>query len=46
MVPQVTIQIDEGVDRRVRECQARKMPEGNKAYSYPAAVNDLLARGV
>ena len=29
-----------------RECQARKMLEGNKAYSYPAAVNDLLASGV
>ncbi len=25
--------------------QSKKMLEGNKAYSYSAAVNDLLARG-
>ena len=36
MVPQVTITIDEEVDRGVRECQARKMLERNKACSYSA----------
>ena len=46
MAKHVTIRIDDEVDRRVREYQAKKMLEGNKACSYPAAVNDLLARSV
>ena len=45
MAKRVTIMIDEELDRRVREHQAQKMLERNKAYSYSAAMNDLLARG-
>ena len=36
--------IDEELDRRVREYQAQKMLERNRACSYSDAVNDLLAR--
>ena len=46
MAKRVTILIDEELDRRVREYQAKMMLEGNKACSYSAAMNDLLARGV
>ena len=42
----VTILIGDEVDRRVREHRAEKMLGGNKACSYSAAVNDLLARAV
>ena len=45
MAKRVTIQIDEELDRRVREHRARKMLERNKAYGYPDAVKDLLAGG-
>ena len=39
--------IDEEVDRRVREHQAGMAPlERNKAYSYSAALNDLLAKNI
>ena len=44
MLKRVTIMIDEEVDRMVREHRARKTLEDNKAYSYSAAINDLLAR--
>ena len=46
MAKRVTIQIDEELDRRVREHQAGMMLASNKAYSYSAAVNDLLARNI
>ena len=46
MLKRVTIMIDDEVDRMVREYQVKKMLEDNKAYSYSAAMNDLLARGV
>ena len=45
MAKRVTIMIDDELDRRIREHQARVTMERNKAYSYSAAVNDLLARG-
>ena len=40
-----TIKIDDEVDRGVRKHRVRKILEGNKAYIYSAAMNDLLARG-
>ena len=47
MLKRVTIMIDDEVDRMVREHQAGMAPlKRNRAYSYPAAVNDLLARGL
>ena len=46
MAKQVTIMIDDELDRRVREHRAKKTLEDNRTYSYSAAVNDLLARGV
>ena len=46
MARHATLLIDDEVHRRVREHQARKTLERNKAYSYSAALNDLLARGV
>ena len=45
MAKHVTIWIDGELDRRVREHQAKMMLASNKAYSYSAAINDLLARG-
>ena len=46
MAKRVTITIDDGLDRMVREHQARKILEGNKTYSYSDAINDLLAKNV
>ena len=45
MAKRVTIMIDDEVDRKIREHQARKILERNKACSYSAAVIDLLTRG-
>ena len=45
MARRVTFLIDDGLERRVRGYQARKMLERNKACSYSDAVNDLLAGG-
>ena len=45
MAKRVTIMIDDEVDRRVRQYQAQKMLDTNKAYRYSDAVNDLLAGG-
>ena len=45
MAKRVTVTIDEELDRGVREHRARMMLERNKACSYSAAMNDLLARG-
>ena len=44
MTKHATVTIDDELDRRVREYRARMMLASNKAYSYSAAVNDLLAR--
>ena len=46
MAKRATILVDDGLDRRIREYQARKILEGNKAYSFSDAVNDLLARSL
>ena len=45
MAKRVTILIDDELDRGVREHRAGMAPlKRNKAYSYSAAVNDLLAK--
>ena len=44
MAKRVTIMIDDELDGRVKEHRARKILECNRAYSYSAAMNDLLAR--
>ena len=46
MKKRVTIMMDDELDRRIREHQARMMLERNGTYSYSDAVNDLLAKGV
>ena len=46
MAKHVTIQIDEELDRMVREHRARMMLASNKTYSYSAALNDLLAKSI
>ena len=45
MTKHVTFTIDDDLDRKIREYQATVMLERNRAYSFAAAVNDLLARG-
>ena len=41
-----TFTIDDELDRKVREHQARTMLATGKAYSYSDAINDLLAKSL
>ena len=45
MKKRVTLMMDDEMDCRIREYQAKMMLERNGAYSYSDAVNDLLAKG-
>ncbi len=46
MAKRVTFTIDDVLDRRIKEYQAKMMLDTNKAYRYSDAINDMLARGV
>ncbi len=37
--------VDNELDRKIREYQAKTMLDTNRTYSYSDAINDLLARG-
>ncbi len=44
MAKRVTFTIDDVLDRRIKEYQAKMMLDTNKAYRYSDAINDMLAR--
>ena len=46
MAKRVTIRIDDEADRMVRQHRTQKMLDTNRACSYSAAINDLLARSL
>ena len=46
MTKRVTFMINDELDRKIRQFQAKTMLGSNKAYSYSDAVNDLLTRSI
>jgi hypothetical protein len=42
----VTIMIDDSLDKKIRQYQAKIMQKENSTYSYSRAVNDLLQKSI
>ena len=42
----VTIMIDDGLDKKIRQFQAKIIQKENSTYSYSKAVNDLLRKAI
>ncbi len=46
MARRVTIMIQDDLDRKVRQYQAKMIQSSNKSYSYSRAVNDILKKNI
>ena len=46
MSRRVTIMIDEELDKKIRQFQAKKMQKENITYSYSKAINDLIRKSI
>ena len=44
MARRVTIMIDEGLDKKIRGYQVKKIQKENTSYSYSRAINDMLKK--
>ena len=42
----VTIMIEDGLDKKIRLYQAKKMQKENSTYSYSKAVNDIAKKSI
>ena len=42
----VTIMIEDSLDKKIRQFQAKVMQKENSTYSYSKAVNDLLKKSI
>ena len=42
----VTIMIEDNLDKKIRQFQAKIIQKENSTYSYSRAVNDLLRKAV
>ena len=42
----VTIMIEDSLDKKIRQFQAKIMQKENSTYSYSRAVNDLLRKAI
>ena len=46
MSRRVTIMMEDGLDKKVRAYQAKKMQKENSTYSYSKAVNDIVRKNI
>jgi len=44
MARRATIMIEDGIDKKIRQFQAKVIQKENSTYSYSKAVNDLLRK--
>jgi len=42
----VTIMIEDNLDKKIRQYQAKVIQKENSTYSYSKAVNDLLQKAI
>ena len=46
MTRRISIIMDNDLDKKIRELQAKTMQKENRAYRYSKAVNDLLRKAI
>ena len=46
MIRRVTISLDQHLESRIRDIQARKMVESNKSISFSKVLNEVLKLGL
>jgi len=42
----VTVMIEDGLDKKIRNYQAKILQKNNSTYSYSKAVNDLIRKAI
>jgi len=46
MIRRITISLDQRIESRIRNVQARKMVESNKSISFSKVINEVLKQGL
>jgi len=46
MIRRVTITLDQSLESKIRNLQARKISESNKAISFSNIINEVLRQGL
>jgi len=46
MSKRITVMIDDDVDRKLRQIQAKMIQQSSESYSYSKALNDILKKSL
>ena len=46
MSKRITIMIDDGIDKKLRQRQARIIQQTSESYSYSKTINDVLRKSM
>jgi hypothetical protein len=46
MAKRITVMIDDEVDKKLRQRQAKMIQQNNETYSYSKTINDVLRKSI